>query len=514
MFQTSEKSKRIAKNTIALYLRTLITMAIGLFTSRVVLNVLGINDYGTYNVVGGVVTMFSVITGSMSQAISRYLTFELGKCDKSRLQTIFCTSVNIQILMSAIVLILMETVGIWFLNSKMNISLDRMFAANWVFHFSIFTFIINLISVPYNAAIIAHEKMSAFAYVSILEAVLKLVVVAGLLVSPIDKLITYSFMQLCVSFIIRMIYGWYCGKHFIECRYTFIIDRSLLKNMTNFAGWNAISAIAWIFNTQGINILLNLFFGVAINAARGVATQVEGIIKSFVQNFTTAVRPQIIKSFSSGDTAYLHKLICTSTKYSYYLMMIFALPVMFEAEMILKIWLNKYPPYAPTFLRLTMIVTLVSILSDLLYTNILAIGKLRTYMIQETCITILIFPLSYILLKIKFPPEIPYILTAIAYFILIFIRLSFLKKKEFFSCKNYFIKVIYPIISVTVLAIVLPYIIKELLFEENCIISSLLIMVLCEFCLFISIYILGLDKNERSFVHSIINKRLKNKSQR
>lgn len=442
MLQTSEKSKRIAKNTIALYFRTLVIMAIGLFTSRVVLKILGINDYGTYNVVGGVVAMFSVITSSMSQAISRYLTFELGKKEQSRLQTVFSTSINIQILMSVIALILMETVGVWFLNSKMNISADRMFAANCVFQFSIFTFIINLISVPYNAAIIAHEKMSAFAYVSILEAVLKLAVVAGLLISSIDKLITYSFMQLCVSIIIRMIYGWYCGKHFIECKYTFIIDKSLLKGMTDFAGWNAISAIAWVFNTQGINILLNLFFGVAINAAKGIATQVEGIIKSFVLNFTTAVKPQITKSYSSGDMPYLYKLIFSSTKYSYYLMMIFALPMMFEAEMILKIWLGNYPPYAPTFLRLTMILTLVAILGDLLYTNILAIGKLKTYMIQETFITILIFPLSYMFLKVKFPPEIPYILTILAYFILTLVRLSYLKKNEEFSCLNYFMKVI------------------------------------------------------------------------
>lgn len=514
MSQTSEKSKRIAKNTIALYFRTLITMAIGLFTSRVVLNVLGINDYGTYNVVGGVVAMFSVLTSSMSQAVSRYLTFELGKGNRSRLQTIFSTSVNIQMLMSAVVLILMETVGVWFLNSKMNISSDRMFAANWVFQFSIFTFIINLISVPYNAAIIAHERMSAFAYVSILEAVLKLIVVVGLLISSIDKLITYSFMQLCVSIIIRMIYGHYCSKHFTECKYAFVIDKSLLKDMTNFAGWNAISVIAWVFNTQGINILLNLFFGVAINAAKGIATQVEGIIKNFVQNFTTAVKPQIIKSYSSGDTLYLYKLIFTSTKYSYYLMMIFALPIMFEAETILKIWLGNYPPYAPIFLRLTMIVTLVAILGDLLYTNILAIGKLRTYMIQETCITILIFPLSYMLLKVKFPPEIPYILTILAYSILTLVRLAFLKKKEGFSCRYYFTKVIWPVLLVTFSTIILPYIVKELFYEKNSIISSLLIMALCEFCLLISIYLLGLDKQERLLVYSIINKRLKKKNRK
>lgn len=338
--QESEKNKRIAKNTIALYIRTLITMAVGLYTSRVVLNVLGVEDYGVYNVVGGVVSMFSIVTASLSQSISRYLTFELGKGNQDKLRSIFCTSVNIQLLMSLVVFILMECIGVWFLNTKMNIDADRMHAANWVFQFSVLTFVVNLISVPYNAVIIAHEKMKAFAYVSILEAVLKLVIVAALLLSSIDKLITYAFLQLMVSITIRMVYGSYCKRHFQECRYSLIIDKQLIKDMTGFAGWGSTSSIVWIFNTQGINIISNIFFGVVVNAARGVATQVEGIVKGFVVNFTTAVRPQIIKSYSAGDKEYLFKLLCTSTKYSYFLMLIFFVPFLFEAEAILQ-WFVK-----------------------------------------------------------------------------------------------------------------------------------------------------------------------------
>ena len=295
MSQTSENNKRIAKNTVALYLRTLITMAVGLYTSRVVLNVLGVDDYGLYNVVGGVVAMFSILTATLSQAISRYFTFELGKNDTKKLHVIFCTGVNIQLIMSMIVVVIAEIGGVWFLNSKMNIPPDRMIAANWVLQFSILSFVVTLISVPYNAAIIAHEKMKAFAYVGVLEASLKLAIAFVLFVSPIDKLITYGFLLVVVSVVIRLVYGNFCHKHFEECHYEFFIDKSLLTEMAKFAGLNAITCSAFMFNTQGVNILSNLFFGVAINAARGIALQVDTVIRGFVTNFTTAAKPQIIK---------------------------------------------------------------------------------------------------------------------------------------------------------------------------------------------------------------------------
>lgn len=500
--QTSDNNKRIAKNTIALYVRTLITMAVGLYTSRVVLNVLGVEDYGVYNVVGGVVSMFSIVTASLSQAISRYLTFELGKGNRDRLRTIFCTSVNIQLLMSLVVVILMECIGVWFLNSKMNIDADRMHAANWVFQFSVLTFVINLISVPYNAAIIAHEKMKAFAYVSILEAVLKLVIVAALLLSSIDKLITYAFFQLLVSVTIRMVYGSYCKRHFEECRYSFIIDKQLIKDMTGFAGWSSTAAIAWIFNTQGINIISNIFFGVVINAARGVATQVEGIVKGFVINFTTAVRPQIIKSYSSGDKEYLFKLLCSSTKYSYFLMLIFFIPFLFEAELILRLWLKNYPDYAPLFLRLTFVFTLVSLLGDLLFTNILAVGKLKVYMITETVITGLVFPLTYLFFYFGFSPAIPYLLFASAYAILIIVRLVYLKREENFPIKMYLLNVLKPVLVVTTLACITPYIFKFYIFKSGDMLCSIADVFVCGFSVLATIYVAGTNVEEKTFIKS------------
>ena len=268
MSDTSQNNKRIAKNTLLLYFRMLLTMAISLYTSRVVLHVLGIEDFGIYNVVGGVVAMFSVISGSLSAAISRFITYELGKGDKEKLVRIFSSSVTIQLGLGLVIIILAEVIGVWFLNEKMSIPENRMYAANWVFQLSILTFVINLISVPYNAAIIAHEKMSAFAYISILEVVAKLIIVYMLLLSPIDKLIFYAILMASVALIIRFVYGFYCKRNFEECTYHFILDKELLKKMFGFAGWNFIGTSAGVLRTQGINILLNIYYDPIVNAAR------------------------------------------------------------------------------------------------------------------------------------------------------------------------------------------------------------------------------------------------------
>lgn len=292
MSNTNQNSKRIAKNTLLLYVRMLFMMAVSLYTSRVVLQTLGVENFGIYNVVGGVVAMFSVISGSLSAAISRFITYELGKGDKDQLIRIFSSSVTIQLGLGLIILLLAEVIGVWFLNTKMTIPTDRMYAANWVFQLSILTFIINLISVPYNAAIIAHEKMSAFAYISILEVVAKLIIVYMLLWSPFDKLIFYAILMASVALIIRFVYGYYCKRHFEECTFHFIFDKELLKKMFSFAGWNFIGAASAVLRDQGGNIVINLFCGPAVNAARGIAYQVNNAITGFVSNFMMALNPQ------------------------------------------------------------------------------------------------------------------------------------------------------------------------------------------------------------------------------
>ncbi len=503
--QTSDNNKRIAKNTIALYIRTLITLAVGLFTSRVVLNVLGVDNFGIYNVVGGVVGMFNIVTTSLSQSISRYLTFELGRNNKERLRVIFCTSVNIQILMSLVIVILAEAIGVWFLNNKMNIPLERLYAANWVFQFSILAFIVNLISVPYNAALIAHEKMKAFAYVSILEALMKLIIAYLLYVSFMDKLITYAFLLLMVSVIIRIVYGQYCKRNFEECKYSFIFNKKLFSDMSKFAGWNFLASTAYIFNTQGINIISNMFFGVAINAARGIATQVDGITRNFVCNFTTAIRPQIVKSYSVGNTKYMNRLVCSGAKYSYFLMLFFALPFMFEAETILQVWLKLVPDHSPTFIRLTMIVSLVWLLGDTMYTSIMAIGKLKKYMIYETCITCLVFPVSYFAFYFNMSPDSAYIIYAFAYILLLLLRLWYLKRVEHFPIGFFLKAVIYPVVLSSLVACIAPLTYK-CFFYDGSIVSFIISICVCVCSFIISVFFVGLSYEERALIISKIRK--------
>ena len=314
----SSNNKRIAKNTALLYFRMLFLMFVGLFTSRVNLQSLGVDNFGIYNVVGGVVAMFSILTGALSVAISRDITFELGKGNKERLNKVFSSAVTIQIFMSIIIVIIAEIAGVWFLNNKMVIPEDRLYAANWVLQFSIVSFVLTLISVPYNACIIAHEKMSAFAYITIYEAIMKLVVAYTVFITPFDKLITYAALLLFIAFTMRLIYGVYCAKHFEECHYHFIFDKKMLKQMGGFAGWTMIGNLAYVGYSQGLNILLNVFFGPSVNAARGVAMQVNEKVSSFCTNFQMALNPQITKSYAANDLKRMHSLIFASSKYSFF----------------------------------------------------------------------------------------------------------------------------------------------------------------------------------------------------
>ena len=309
MTNSSSNNKRIAKNTLLLYIRMLFLMVVSLYTSRVVLNALGVEDFGIYNVVGGVVAMFSMLSGSLSAAITRFITYELGTGNKENLKKIFSSSVTIQIGLAVLIALLAEAVGVWFLNVKMNIPDARMVAANWVFQFSILTFAINLISVPYNASIIAHERMSAFAYISILEAIGKLAIAFLITVSPMDRLIFYSLLMCAVALLVRLVYGYYCKKHFEECTYHFLWDKELLKRMFGFAGWNFIGASSAVLRDQGGNVVINLFCGPVVNAARGIASQVNTAVHGFVSNFMTALNPQITKSYASGNRDYMMTLI-------------------------------------------------------------------------------------------------------------------------------------------------------------------------------------------------------------
>ena len=506
--QTSDNNKRIAKNTLLLYFRMLFMMVVSLYTSRVILNALGVEDFGIYNVVGGVVTMFTVISGSLSAAISRFITYELGKGDQSKLNKIFSASVTIQLLLSLIIVVLIESVGVWFLNAKMTIPADRVTAANWVLQFSIITFVINLISVPYNAAIIAHERMSAFAYISILEAIGKLAIAFFIMWSPIDKLIYYAILMCTVAVIVRLTYGHYCKKHFTECTYHFHWDKDILKQMFGFAGWNFIGASSVVFRDQGGNIILNIFFGPTVNAARGIANQVNTAITGFVQNFMTAFNPQITKSYASGDGEYMMTLIFQGARLSFYMLLLLSLPVLINTHYILVIWLKIVPEHAVLFVRLILIFAMCESISNPLITAMLATGKIRNYQIVVGGLQLLNLPLSYICLKTGFVPESILVVAIIISLACLFARLYMLRGMIGLSSILYMKNVFLNVLVVALLSAIIPYMLfcymKETFF------SFIIITLIAVLCTLVVEFYIGCNQKERFFVLNKV-RNIKNK---
>lgn len=499
MSNTTENNKRIAKNTLLLYFRMLFLMAVSLYTSRVVLNALGVEDFGIYNVVGGVVAMFSVLSGSLSAAISRFITYELGKGNQENLNKIFSSAVTIQLGLAGIIILLAETIGIWFLNVKMNIPEVRMEAANWVFQFSILTFAINLISVPYNASIIAHEKMSAFAYISILEAVGKLFIAYLIIITPMDKLIFYAILMCVVALIVRFTYGNYCKRHFCECTYHFIWDKQLLKSMFSFAGWNFIGASSAVLRDQGGNVVINLFCGPAVNAARGIAFQVNNAVNQFVGNFMTALNPQITKSYAAGDRGYMMTLIFQGARLSFYMLFLLSLPILVNTHYILTLWLKIVPEHAVLFVQLILIFALSESISQPLITAMLATGKIRNYQIIVGGLQMMNLPLSYILLRLGYFPEVVIVIAICISQCCLAARLILLRGMIGLSITKYLKNVYLNIIVVSIIAVILPLI--SAYYIKESFINFILISLIAVICTLSSIYFIGCNNQEREFIH-------------
>lgn len=502
---SSNNNKRIAKNTLLLYVRMLFLMVVSLFTSRVILNTLGVEDFGIYNVVGGIVAMFTIISGSLTSAISRFLTFELGKGDKEKLKTIFSTSVNIQFGLSAIIILIGEIVGIWFLNNQMNIPAERMMAANYILQCSLGIFVLNLLSVPYNASIIAHEKMGAYAYISILDIVLKLAVAYAIMLSPFDRLISYGVLLLAESIFIRLIYGLYSKRNFEECTYHLIYDKAVLRKMVSFAGWNFLGVTAGTLNTQGVNILMNVYFGVAVNAARGIAVQASAAISQFVQSFTTAVNPQITKSYAAGDMTYMHTLVCQSSKFSAYLFLLMAIPLSVETPEIFEIWLKNPPEYAVLFFRLSLLGTLMdTVLSNSLMTAIFATGDIKKYQVYVTICGGMVFPLTWLSYLMGASPDSTYIIYFIIYCVVLYVRLHVIQQKVHLQIKEYARRVLVKFIPVAVLSYLVPISIAYLMpasFVRILITAIVSVVITCAI-----IYSIGLTIGERNMVMSKVKK--------
>ncbi len=499
MSDVSSNNKRIAKNTLLLYVRTIITMLISLYTSRVILAALGETDYGIYNVVGGVVAMFSVISSSLSAAISRFITYEMGKGNIDKLNTVFSSAMSIQIALSLIILILAETIGLWFLNTQLNIPDERMVAANWVFQFSIATFIIHLLYLPYHASIIAHERMSAFAYISIFEAIGKLIVAFLIVTSPIDRLIFYAAFMGGITVVVWLVYKMYCNCNFYECRYSLIWDSLLLRQMFSFAGWNFIGASSAVLRDQGGNIVINLFCGPVVNAARGIAFQVNTAITSFIGNFTTALNPQITKSYAAGNHEYMMRLLFQGARLSFYMLLILSLPVLINTEFILGLWLKEVPRHTSLFLQLVLVYAMAESISSPLTTAMLATGKIRNYQILVGGLQMMNLPISYICLRMGCIPETVLIVAIIISQMCLIARLYMLRDMIKLKVRLFIQKVYFNIIIVSIAAALLP-IVMSIYFTSNWW-SFICSNLLCLICTIISVLYIGCNKMERSFIY-------------
>lgn len=484
-------------------------MLIGLYTSRVILNVLGVEDYGTYNVVGGVVSMFSLLTASMSSAISRFLTYELGRGDLDHLKRVFSTSLNVQFIMAAIIIVATEIVGVWFLNYKMNIPEGRMEAANWVMQCSILTFVVGLLMSPYNASIISHEKMGIYAYVSIWDAVMKLLIVFALYISPFDKLKSYAVLLLCVSLMTTCIYWVYCKRHFEECRYQRILDKKLLKEITSYAGWGVVGDGAYILNTQGVNILINLFFGVTLNAARGIATIVDNLMQNFVRNFMVALNPQIIKNYAAGNLEQMHKLIIQGSKFSFFLTILFLIPICLEARILLKLWLSVVPEYTVVFTQLSLIASACIALTKTLTTAISATGDIRDFEIVVCLMYLSIFPITWIAFSFGLSPVSSYIIYLAIVFLMVFAKIHIVARKIHMSRSLFINEVLLKALAVSVISLILPTVIC--LVQTDSIIRLFEVCVVSLLSTLASIWTVGMNKYERGYLLNVMRERFRGK---
>lgn len=499
------ENKRIAKNTLMLYFRQILILLTSLYTVRIVLQVLGAEDYGIYNVVAGTVTMFSFLSNSMATASQRFFSFELGQGNVDNLQKTFSLMMIIYVLLAIVVFIFAQTVGLWFLKNKLTIATERMNAALWIYQFTIYSFILSILTAPYMAALIAHENMKIYAYASVIEATLKFLVALSLKVFPYDKLMIYGFLLLLVTLINTTIYRVYCVTRYSECRFIFTWDKEKVKEIISYSCWNLFGSSVSIVKNQILNILLNLFFNPVVNAARSIAAQVNNAVNSFAGNFTTAMRPQIIKQYAAGKYDKAIQLVFNGCKYTFFLMFIFSLPLVLEMNCILKLWLSNPPEMAVVFTRLALIDAVIASVSYQIMTLAQATGKIKLYQSVVGGILLLNLPFSYVTLKIGAPAYSVMVIAIIVSVVATIARLFILRHLVSFSIKRFFKSCVIPIFSVALFASAVPcflhYVLCENFFRFFIVLLSSIVMTL--FC----IVTLGFSHNERV----VILRNIKNK---
>ena len=497
MSDTSSANKRIAKNTLVLYVRMLFTMGISLFTSRVILQTLGVEDYGISSVVGGVISMFTFINAAMVSSTQRYLNFELVRGDANQLRSVFSTSLQIHALIALAIIVLSETVGLWFLNEKLVIPEARMNAAMWVYQCSILSCAVSIMSTPYNAVIVAHEKMSAFAYISILDVSLKLLVVYLLVVLPFDKLIILAILNLLVQLFIRYIYTLYCHRHFLESYFQFRFNKTLFKEMFGFAGWSFWGNLAAILYTQGLNMMLNIFFGPIVNAARGIAVQVQSAVQQFVGGFQTALNPQITKNYASNNLPQMHSLMFRSARFSFLLLFFLSLPVLMETNFILTLWLKTVPDDAVIFTQIMICISLIYTTANPCVIANQATGKVKIYQMVVGGILLLILPISYVVLKLGAPAYSVFIVHFCIESVAQFSRMYMLRNLIHLPLWQYMKNIYIPIVSTVAIAIILPLVVRMQVAEGW--LRFLAVGFTCVLSVGASSYFIGFTKQERVF---------------
>lgn len=504
MNNTAINNKRIAQNTLFLYCRQLVTMGVSLYTVRVILDVLGAEDYGIYNVIGGIVSLFSFLSGTMASATQRFLSFEMGKQENGSLTKVFSISMYAYLLLVGIILLLSETIGLWFVNNQLTIPTERLIAANFVYQSSILSFIVTLLCIPYNASIIAMERMNVFAYSSIVDAALKLIIAWMLPYLTIDHLKVYAILMFIAITSVQLYYVWYCRRFFDFCLYSHYKDPKLFRNMLSFAGLNMIGALANILRSQGLNILINLFFNPVLNAAYGIALQVNNAITNFTNNFYTAVRPQLVKLYAGGNKKEMLNLGYQSSRLAFYLMLIITVPIILNTKEILSIWLKEVPEHTVVFLRIIMLSSLIEVLSIPLTNMLQASGKIKIYQLTVSILFLLNIPISYIFLRLGYSPETTLWINMAIILLSMFPRLYICKNILSLSIKDYIKKVIMRISIPLIFLVLLFYTLMPIISTMDIIATITVQMSLSGILIFIT----GFTHIEKSFILKQLKQRI------
>ncbi len=498
MSNNSANTKRIAKNTLLLYVRMLVMMFIGLFTSRIILQALGVSDLGLYTVCGGVVSLFSFISGTLAGGTQRFISFGIGEGNIEKLKKTFACAMSLHLLFAVIILIIGETFGLWYLYNKLNVDPGRFDAAFWCYQFSLITAVISVIQTPFNGALIAHEKMDIYAYMTIFEVTVKLVAAYAIMIVPYDRLIFYAALLLGANILSTIIYNWYCRKKFEECAFRFDYEKQIFIEMLSFSGWNTFGTVAAMGQSTGVDLVINFFCGTAVNGARGIASQANGFVNKFVSNFQVALNPQIVKTFASGNIAEMSKIVIRGAEFSSYLLLFLGIPLFIEIEFVLNLWLGQVPEHSVAFMRIVMIESFFRSMANPTVTAMHATGKMKMLNITVGVLLLVIVPESYILFKLGMTPEIVMMVNVIPWILCIPLRLYWLRRytNNEFPVSHFLSHVVLKGVCLAILMFVFPYYVYDLIQEEGWIrfISVGITSVISSGTI---IYFLGLDKNMR-----------------